>query len=500
MIRNGEEYLDSLRDGRVIYIGSERVTDVTTHAAFRNAANSYAATFDARFDPAHRDILTFEADGDRHAMYYLMPKNRRDLERRSTCSAIIADMTYGMMGRSPDFVGGYITGAAMRPEIFDSDEHKFSRHVTDYYRYCRDNDIFLAHAVAPPQGTRDEKFSGRAARMVPSLMVTKERDDGVVISGMKMLATSAAFCHEIWLGNLLPLAEGHERESITCMVPASAAGLSLWSRKPFGRYAVSEFDNPLAYHFDESDCVVVCDDVFVPWERVFTHNDIPLSRDIYFETPAHSLSNHQSCVRFRSKLRLLIGLARRITQSMGIDVVPAVADDMGHLAAAYGMLSGLVDGQIQGFEDLGNGYVTYNRLAMYSTVYWCTQNYDQICSKVRELSGGSVLQMPADVSVLEDPYTRELFEVLWRGSHGQAAIDKYKLFKAAWDALGSDFAGRHLQYERFYMGPAFVVRGHASRECAWDEIEAYADSLLDRYGPGAILDRGHVDAEESDRD
>ena len=60
MIRSGEEYLESLRDGRVLYVGGERVDDVTTHPGFRNAARSYAKTFDARFDPRFRDLLSFE--------------------------------------------------------------------------------------------------------------------------------------------------------------------------------------------------------------------------------------------------------------------------------------------------------------------------------------------------------------------------------------------------------------------------------------------------------
>ena len=187
---------------------------------------------------------------------------------------------------------------------------------------------------------------------MPSLAVTDERDDGLIVNGMKMLATSAAFSDDVWIGNILPLAAGHEKESITCAVACNTPGLSLWSRKPFERYAVSELDNPLAYRYDEGDCVVVCQDVKVPWERVFTHDDIGLSRQIYFETPAHTLSNHQASVRFKSKLKLIIGLARRITESSDIIKVPAVYDELGHLAALYGQISAFVAGQIQAHETL----------------------------------------------------------------------------------------------------------------------------------------------------
>ena len=490
MIRSGEEYLESLRDGRIVYIGGERVDDVTTHPGFRNAARSYAKVFDARFDARFRDLLSFEEDGARHAMYYLRPRSREDLERRTRSAEIIADLTYGMMGRSPDFIGGYVSGAAMQPEVFDSGSRPFAANLLAYYERCKREDLFLSHAVTPPPGSKDESFAGRAADSVPTaLAVTAERDDGVVISGLKMLATSAAFSDQVWIGNIQPLAKGHEKESITCIIPANAPGLSLWSRKPFERYAVSEIDNPLAYRFDESDCIVVCDGVKVPWEHVFTHDDIELSRQIYFRTPAHTLSNHQACVRYRSKLRLLLGLARRMTESSGIDTVPAVRDEIGHLAAQYGMIDGMIQGQIHDFADLGNGYVNYNRHMMYAAIYWCTQNYDHICSKVRELSGGGVLQMPADISVMENDDTRQTFEALWR-MPGHGALDRFKLYKLAWDLLGSDFAGRHMQYERFYMGPAYVVRSHNHRECDWGSVLDYVDELLQSYGPGPMLDKG----------
>lgn len=490
MLKTGAEYLTGLRDGRVLYVGGERVDDVTVHPGFRNAARSYARLYDARFEDGGDDLWV-EEDGERFAAYFLQPRSREDLERRTRCSARIAALTHGMMGRSPDFVGGYITGAAMQPEVFARGGARFSDHVSAFYRDCRGRDVFLSHAVAPPQGTRDKAMYGREAARVPSLSVVARDAEGITISGMKMLATSAAFSDEIWIGNILPLAPGHEDESVTCIVPPNAPGLTLWSRKPYERYAVSEFDNYFTSHFDESDCVVVCEDVKVPWSRVFTIDDIALSRAIYFETPAHTLSNHQAGVRYLEKMRLLLGLARRITQSMGIAGVPAVADDLGHLAALYGMMSGMIAGQIQGHERLAGGFVNYDRHVMYSAIYFATQHYDEICAKVRELSGGSVLQMPADVSVLENPVTRPLFEALW-STPQQSALDKFQLFKLAWDILGSDFAGRHLQYERFYMGPAFVVRAHASRECDWAGIEADIDALLASYGPGPLLNRGQA--------
>ena len=117
MLRTGQEHLESLRDGRVVYIGSERVDDVTRHPAFRNAAQTVAAIYDMKADPANRDSLTYEEDGARHSVYFLRPRTRADLQRRMEAHRRIADLTFGMFGRSPDHVASFVTGMAMKPEI-----------------------------------------------------------------------------------------------------------------------------------------------------------------------------------------------------------------------------------------------------------------------------------------------------------------------------------------------------------------------------------------------
>ncbi len=484
MLMNGKEYLESLRDGRTIRIGSETVHDVTSHPAFCNAARSFARIWDARHEAEYRDDLSVDVDGERIPSYYLKPKSRADLEQRTRSATAIADLSYGMMGRSPDFVGGYVTGIAMQPELFKTDEYDFSDNVRNYYKHVCANDIFLSHAVAPPQGTRDPQHYGRSSSFVPTLSVTSKDDDGLVINGVKLLATAAAFSHDVWIGNILPLAPDRENEAVTCVIPVNSPGLELWSRKPYGQFAQSEYDNPLAYRYDESDCVVICRDVKVPWEKVLTLGDIPWSRSIYFDTSAHTLSNHQAAVRYRSKLKLLLGIARRVTESMGTDQVPAVADTLNHLSAMHATISAMIAGQIQDHETLPGGHACYNRRYMYAAIYFATQNYDKILARIRELTGGSVLQMPADVSVLNDEETKRIFDMCWSTKNWDAK-DKMKLFKLAWDILGTDFAGRHSQYERFYMGPAFIVREHVGRETDWDEIGDFTDTLLASYeAPG----------------
>src|SRR6185503_13035174 len=108
MLRTGKEHLETLRDGRVIYVGGERIDDVTTHPAFRGAAQTVAAIYDMKADPANRAVMSYEEDGGRHSIYYLRPKSRDDLQKRMVGHRKIADLTYGMFGRSPDHVASFV--------------------------------------------------------------------------------------------------------------------------------------------------------------------------------------------------------------------------------------------------------------------------------------------------------------------------------------------------------------------------------------------------------
>src|SRR5690348_13407845 len=421
MLKRGAEHLEELRDGRVVYIGGERVDDVTTHPAFRNAARSIAAIYDMKRTDSQ---FSFSDGGEVSSNYFLKAENRKDLSKRTALHRAIARMSYGLLGRSPDHVASFVTGMAMHPDVFQ----KYSRNIVRYYEHMRRNDVYAAYAVVPPQAARNPEFYVKQNLPIPTLRVVREDDDGVVISGMKMLATGAVFANEIWIGNLIPLAPNQLPESITCAVPVNAPGLTLWSRKPFERHAVSEFETPLTWRFDETDSMVMCNEVKVPWERVFVHMDATLARDVYIKTPGHCYGNHQSNVRFHAKMQLIVGLASRIAQASGAHEIPAVREVLGRFAALEATLGGMIAGQIQDAEDWPAGYKTFNRRYMYAALNWCTESHSAIIEALRELCGGGVFQMPADVGVMHDPKLRAQFEQYWQTPQ-LPALERMKLYR-----------------------------------------------------------------------
>lgn len=479
MLATGKEKLERMRDGRAVYIGSERVDDVTRHPAFRHGARTIAELYDLKADPARQELFTFEEGGERFSLYWLRCRTGEDVARRTRALKALADATYGLIGRSPDHVAGMVTGLAMRPAVLENLHRGFGENLLRYYELARANDLYLSFAVTPPSGIRSTELFPGQERDDPRLQVIAEDDGGVVISGMKMLATAAVFADEIWVGNLTPIEDKFKRESITCAMPLNTPGVSLWARRPYERDATHEADYPLSYRYDETDSVLVCERVHVPWERVFLHNDGEMSRRIYIETAANVYANHQSNVRFWAKMGLIVGLASRICQANGIENIPAVRETLGRLAALEATIGGMVQGQVGAWEAWPEGYACPNRRYMYAALNWCQEHHSEIIDILRTLLGGLPMQMPASVDVLEDPALRDRFERWW-ATPSMDALPRLKLYKLAWDLVGSEFAGRHMLYEKFYAGNSIIVRNQSDREAPWERFHGIVDGLLDR--------------------
>ena len=173
----------------------------------------------------------------------------------------------------------------------------------------------------------------------------------------------------------------------------------------------------------------------------------------------------------------LCGVLSRVAKASGTDKIPAVSDMLGRIASYEALIGGLVHGQIDAFENWPGGpegYVCFNRRIMYAALNWCTETHGAVIELLRELTGGSIFQMPADASVLRNEELASEFEAHWWSANATAR-ERMKLYRLAWDFVGSEFAGRHLQYEKFYSGPGVIVRGHSLREAPWQRFDAAVD-------------------------
>jgi 4-hydroxyphenylacetate 3-monooxygenase len=256
-------------------------------------------------------------------------------------------------------------------------------------------------------------------------------------------------------------------------------GLKILSRKSYEWAAGSVFDNPLSSRYDENDAVLYFDEVKVPWERVFVAGDIAMCQKQFHTTPAHVYQNYQCQIRLMVKLRFLAGLARMIATANGIETFPQVRETLGQLAAEAAMVEALVAAmEVKGIRH--GAYFVPDRHTLYAAQVLTQQLYPKVIATLRTLAGGSMIMLPSGV---EDFAEAKLADYSLR-AQGSAALDpaaRVKLFKLAWDAVGSEFASRHTQYEMFYAGADFVTKGHSYRTYDWEGASGLAGRLLAGY-------------------
>jgi 4-hydroxyphenylacetate 3-monooxygenase len=479
-IKTGQDHIESLQDGRDVYIYGARVTDVTTHKAFRNSIRTVAALYDFQAQPDVADTLTFTSPdtGRRINRCWQLPDGYTQLVERRRALEAWAELHFGFMGRSPDHVASCISGMFMGVELFEAYDRKRAGALRDYYRFARDNDLFLTYVIINPQADRSKSVHAQADPNLAASVVDEDAE-GLTIRGAKMLATSSIMANEVFVTCVQPLGPGDERQAVSFAVPMNIKGLRVLSRKSYEESAASGFDNPLSSRFDENDAVLYFDDVKVPWDRVFVNQNTEMTLKQFHATPAHVYQNYQCQIRLLVKMRFLAGLAHRIAEANGIVAFPQVRESLGQIAAEVGLVDGLLHGMEAKGQRAGRYFVP-DRHLLYSAQTLTQQFYPKLIAAIRELAGGGLIMLPSSIADFDDPLLAGLIHKTQK-SPVFAPQERVKFFKLAWDALGSEFASRHVQYEMFYAGASFVTRGHSYRTFDWAKCTSMVDGLMASY-------------------
>lgn len=482
-MRTGEQYLEALRDGRAVFVDGARVADVTAHPAFAGITQTIAAMYDIAASDAAMVYRSPEAALDANKVF-MIPRSREDLREWREAITVWATPSRGFVGRSPDHVAAFLAGFASAPEVFAAKGRPFAENVVRYHARAVAESVFTTYTIIPPQVNRATTAHGWDAELL-QVGVLEERDEGIVVRGSQMLGTSTAVSDMLLVSCIKPLTAEDERYANTFVVRVAAPGVKVYCRRPYAPAQPSTFDYPLSTRFDESDALVVFDDVLIPWEHVFVYRDIERLRRQWFETAAHVLGNTQAQIRLVVKLKFLLGLARRITIVNGIEKIAAVQDLLGELAALVAPVEASVLAAEASCQIDVHGVASPNPRFIYGAMGNQAKLYPRVLEILRELVGGAVIQLPSSYRDLVAPDTRADMERYLRSGE-VSAEERVKLFKLAWDAIGSEFAGRHHQYEMFYAGAPFVARGYAMRNYGYQEALDSADQFLSGYDLASV--------------
>ena len=478
-MKNGRQYLESLHDERYVYVDGERIEYLSKHPAFRGIIQTLALLYDYAADPANELSYLAPETGAPANKAFLIPRSVDDLKDRRLALTHLAGRTAGLVGRSPDHVAGFLAGFASAPDVFARGGAQFAENVGRFYRKALAEDIFVSYTIVPPQVDRSKTAQGQEEAFL-QVGVCTERDDGIVVRGAQMLGTGAAVSNYLFVSCIVPLKPGDEDYALSFVLPIGTPGLKLYCRPPYAVGKSSVFDYPLSTRFDESDALAVFDDVFVPWENAFVYRDVELTRAQFHETAAHVLGNTQAQIRLSVKMKFIAGLARKIAATNRTEQIPSVQEKLADL----GSLAAIVEGMVLASEASSsldrNGVARPNPRFLYAVMGLQAELYPRAIGLLRELAGGGVLQVPSSYKELLNPETAADIKRYVR-STGVPSEERIKLFRLAWDMIGSEFAGRHQQYEMFYAGAPYVAKGYAYRNYRYDEVVAMVDEFLAGY-------------------
>ncbi len=458
-LMTGDDYLASLRDGREVHLYGERVRDLASHAAFRNAARSIARLYDALHDPARREKLTtVDRLGIRTHRFFCPSYSSAELLAAREAIAEWSRLTYGFMGRTPDYKAAFMATLGANPEFYAP----FDENGRRWYRRYASKALFLNHVLVNPPVDRNKPVHEVADVY---LHVVRETDAGAVVSGAKMLATGSALTHATFVAqnSSVTLEAGKAEDyALVFIAPLDTPGTRLLCRPSYEQNAHSPFDHPLSSRFDENDAVLIFDEAFIPWENFLVYRDVERANAFYPASGFFNRYNLQAGTRLAVKLDFMTGLLARGLEMNGTDQFRGVQAALGEVVAWRTLLWTMTTAMAAEPQP-GPGDSLVPRADYAATLrVFSTSAWPVVKGIFENVLGGAPIVAPSGREDLLNPTLRPLIDRYYRGT-AASALDRVKLYKLVWDAIGTEFGGRHELYERNYAGNHEQVRMDALR-------------------------------------
>lgn len=478
---NGEEYLESIRDGREVWIYGERVKDVTTHPAFRNSARMVARQYDALHDKENYPSLQVPTDtgsGGYTHPFFKAPYSSTDLRESADAIASFARLNYGWMGRSPDYKASFLATLGSNTDFYAP----FDGNARRWYKEAQENCLYVNHAIVNPPIDRNRV--GEDVENV-NVHVVRETDAGLIVSGAKVVATGSAFTHYNFIGSYQPVkSKGY---SAIFMVPMAAKGVKLFCRPSYEYTAAtvgSPFDYPLSSRLDENDAIFIFDEVLVPWENVFAYE--PEKANNFFAGSGFlPRAMMHGCVRLAVKFDFLCGLLLKGLDMTGTGDFRGVQTRVGELLNYRNLFWTCVDSMVNNPTTWSDGTAVPNVDACNTYRMMSSIAYPRAKEIFQQDLGSALIYQNSNAVDWNNAEMRPFLDKYVRGSGDRSGVDRIKIMKLIWDAIGTEFGGRHELYERNYSGNHEAVR----LETLWgqnasgqtDKYRSFVDECLSEY-------------------
>ena len=395
------------------------------------------------------------------------------------------------MGRSPDYKASLMNTLGANAAFYE----KFAGNATHWYARAQNHVLFMNHAIVNPPVDRM-----KAADQVKDVFISiqKETDAGIVVSGAKVVATSAAITHYNFMGQNAAIPINDSDLAVMFITPVNAPGVKIICRASYEMTAHemgTPFDYPLSSRFDENDAIFVFDNVLIPWENVLLHRDIEKIKAFYPRSGFLAGYQFQGCTRLAVKLDFLTGVIAKALRAAGSDEFRGNQAMLGEVIAWRNLFWALSDAMANTPMPWVGDAVLPNAQSGSAYRVFAGDAYARIKQIVEKIVASSLIYLPSSTKDFKNPAIEPYLKQYVRGSYGIGYKERIKIMKLLWDAIGTEFGGRHELYEiqlcrqsRGYPHPRAAQRQGVGRLRWHDRARRAVHGRLRR----GRLDRRHL--------
>jgi 4-hydroxyphenylacetate 3-monooxygenase len=489
MIRTGEQYRESIRDGRQVWINGERVKDVTTHPMFKPIVDIRARIYDMAHEKATQDVMSYvdEKTGERNAVGLKLPYTQQDWHDKRRAVDTVLDDIGGIATRVGDETIGEMWSLYDGKDVLNEVDPRFAENIERHIQRALHEDPFHVSANTDPKGDRSKPPQEQDPDML--LHVVKETDAGIVVRGAKY-ETAAAYANQAFVKPTIAN-WGDAKLSdyaVGFIVNMSAPGLKFICRTGFAGRANPD-DYPLSNRCDEVDTLLIFENVLIPWEDVLFYQHTKAAT--FIRSTLHRYSAFAFVQRNLRLADLMIGAALFNARQTGLEKQQAVQEKLSTLAVYRETINAHLTASVAMGERSPAGLMMPNQSLLYTGRVQACSRLHEMMHLARELCGGQICVTP-DAKSFANPEISGWLDKYYTVNDNWVSDDRRKLLAFARDLLNSDYAGHRLTFQLFAQSPPFAHLGAVFRNFDFDSTLGYvkkAAGLSDRVSQSSAEPR-----------
>jgi 4-hydroxyphenylacetate 3-monooxygenase len=469
MIRTGDEYRDSIKDNREVFMNGERVKDVTAHPMFKPLIDIRARMYDMAHDPATRDVMTVTQGPDVNAIGSALPYTQEDWWAKRRATDLLMEDIGGVVTRVGDETVGEMWSLFDGTDVLNEVDPQFAKNIEMHIGKVLKGDPFHVSANTDPKGDRSLAPQDQDPDML--LHVVKEMDAGIVVRGAKY-ETAAAYANQAFTKPTIANWGNAELSdyAVGFICDLGSPGLKFLCRGGFagahgGCPRADHRDYPLANRFDEVDTIVIFDNVLIPWENVLFYRHTRAAS--FIRATLHRYSAFAFVQRTLKQADQMIGAALFNARQTGLEKQPAVQEKLSELAIWREGINAHLTASVALGETSPAGLMMPNQSLLMTGRCHALNNLPKMMHIARELCGGQICVTP-NVATFESPETKPWMDKYYTINEHWVAEDRRKLLAFARDLLNSDYAGHRLTFQLFAQSPPFAQSAAVYRNFDWD--------------------------------